>query len=159
VSHESEDRNYAGAIYGTIISMAVITTASKDASLGPGMIAGWAAATAFIFWLAHVYADIVAQGYARPREARVLVRRAVRREWPLVQGALIPCVPVVLAGITSLDVASGAWAGVITGVAVLFASGLLIGGKDHMTWGRRVIVGSINASFGLIIVVLKVWVH
>jgi len=159
VDHEGEQKNYAGAIYGTIVSTAVIATASKEPSLGPVVIAGWAAATAFVFWLAHVYSDIVAGGYARPREAKELVRSAVRREWPLVQGALVPCAAVLVAGATSLDANSGTWVGVIAGVIVLFATGLLIGGKDHMPWGRRVIVGCFNASFGLIIVALKVWVH
>lgn len=151
--------NYAGAIYGTIVSMAVIATSSKDPSLGPVVIAAWAAGTAVVFWLAHVYADIVAQGYARPREARSKAKAALRREWPLVQGAMVPSIAIMLTVLTPMDTDSSTWVGVGAGVVVLFAAGVLIGRRDQMSWGRRLIVGCINASFGLIIVGLKVWVH
>nr|HNH87225.1 glycosyltransferase [Solirubrobacterales bacterium] len=79
------DTNYAGAIYGTIVSMAVIATSAKDPSLGPVLIAFWAAVTALIFWLAHVYADIVAEGYARFRDAGQV--------GPFVRDDLRACLP------------------------------------------------------------------
>ena len=62
----SDKANLAGAIYGTIVSMTVVATASKDVSLGPIEIAAWAAITGIVFWLVHVYADIVAAGYSTP---------------------------------------------------------------------------------------------
>ena len=49
------ETNYAGAIYGTILSMAVISASSKDPELGPVAVAGWAVGTAFVFFIAHVY--------------------------------------------------------------------------------------------------------
>ena len=52
---EPLDTNYAGAIYGTILSMAVISASSKDPELGPVAIGGWAVATALVFFLAHVH--------------------------------------------------------------------------------------------------------
>ena len=42
---------------------------------------------------------------------------------------------------------------------MLFATGLLIGARAQMSWSRRIFVGCVNASFGLVIVGLKVWVH
>jgi hypothetical protein len=123
------------------------------------LIAFWAAVTALIFWLAHVYADIVAEGYARFRDAGALARAALRREWPLVQGALVPSAAMLLTVVTPMDTDSASWVAMGAGVVVLFATGLLIGTRDQMSWGRRIIIGSINACFGLIIVALKVWVH
>ncbi|MCC6755289.1 MAG: hypothetical protein IT199_02820 [Solirubrobacterales bacterium] len=151
--------NYAGGIYGTIVSMAVIATSAKDPSLGPIMIAVWSAVTAVIFWLAHVYADIVAEGYTRFREAGDLARSALRREWPLVQGALIPSAAMLLTVITPMGTDSASWVAMVAGVAVLFTTGLMIGTRDSRPWGRRVTIGLINACFGLLIVGLKVWVH
>jgi len=157
--NKDEKTNYAGAIYGTIVSMAVIATSAKDPSLGPVLIAFWAAITALIFWLAHVYSDIVAEGYARFTEAGKVARVALRREWPLVQGALIPSAAMLLTVVTPMDTDSATWVAMAAGLVVLFCTGLLIGARDGMTWGRRILIGSINACFGLVIVALKVWVH
>lgn len=151
--------NYAGAIYGTILSMAVISTASKDPNIGPVMIAAWAASTAVVFWLAHVYSQIVAAGFARPREAGTLARRALREEWPLVQGSLIPAAAMLLAplGLVSEDKAT--YVAVWVGVAVLFLAGLAIGTREDLSWSRRITIGVINALIGSLIVALKIFIH
>jgi hypothetical protein len=151
--------NYAGAIYGTILSMAVISTASKTDDAGPILIAGWAAATALVFFLAHVYADIVAAGFSRPSQATELAKAAARKQWPLVQGSLIPAAAMFLAplGIVSEDHAT--YVAVYVGVAVLFLAGLAIGSREQLGWARMLTIGTVNALIGLLIVGLKIFVH
>jgi hypothetical protein len=151
--------NYAGAIYGTILSMTVISTSSKDPSLGPVEIASWALATAFVFFLAHVYSSIVARGFARPAKVMDLVKEEARFEWPMVQGALVPAAVMLLAplGVIADDRAS--YVAVWTGVAMLFGAGLVIGKKESYGWGRSLVIASINAAIGLLIVSLKIFVH
>ncbi|HTU14526.1 MAG TPA: hypothetical protein VMF31_04955 [Solirubrobacterales bacterium] len=151
--------NYAGAIYGTILSMAVITTASKDPSIGPIMIAGWAAATAIVFFIAHVYADIVAAGFARPSEAKDLAKSAVRKEWPMVQGSLIPAAAMLLAPLGVVSTEKATYVAMYVGVVVLFLAGLFIGSRENLGWMRMLTIGAINAFIGLLIVLLKIFVH
>ena len=151
--------NYAGAVYGTILSMAVIAASSKDPELGPVAIAGWAGATAFVFFLAHVYSAIVAVGIARPMKALGLLRKEARSEWPMVQGAVVPAAVMLLAPIGLLPEDDASFYAIWTGVAVLFAAGLVIGHKEKLGWGRSIIIASINAAIGLLIVALKVLVH
>ena len=151
--------NYAGAIYGTIVSMTVIATASKDDDLGPIMIASWAAITGVVFWLVHVYADIVARGYETPREALSHATEALRSEWPIVQGALIPAVAVLAGPLGIVKDENASYFAVATGIVALFATGLLIGTRDNRRWARRILIGTVNALFGLIILALKVFVH
>jgi hypothetical protein len=91
--------NYASAIYGLIVSMAVIATASQDDGLNSGEIGFWAVATSFVFFLAHVYSHIVAAGITRPRDAKVEVKAVARREWPMVQGAMIPAVVMFMGAV------------------------------------------------------------
>ncbi len=159
MSRRPFEANYAGAIYGTILSMAVISTASKDPTIGPIAIAGWAAATAVVFWIAHVYASIVAAGFARPAEAGKLLKQAMRREWPLVQGSLIPAAAMLLAPLGLVDTDAATYVAVGVGVLILFAAGLAIGTREELSWGRRLMIGAINASIGLLIVALKIFVH
>jgi fatty acid desaturase len=151
--------NYAGAIYGTILSMAVISTSSKDPDLGPVVIAAWAVATAFVFFLAHVYSSIVARGFARPAKSIGLLREESRREWPMVQGALIPAAVMLLAPLGVFPEEEASYYAVWTGVAMLFGAGLVIGSKEHLDWGRSLVIGAINALIGLMIVGLKIIVH
>jgi len=151
--------DYAAAIYGTIVSMAVISTSSTDPDLGPVEIAGWAVATAFVFYLAHVYSSIVARGFARPAKAMRLVRQECRREWPMVQGAMIPAAVMLLAPLGLIQEDRASYVAVWTGVAILFGAGLVIGNTEKLGWRRSLIIGSINAMIGLIIVSLKIFVH
>lgn len=153
------ETNYAGAIYGTIVSMAVISTASKDPTLGGIEIAGWAAATAVVFWIAHVYATIVAAGFARPAEAGHLLREAMVKEWPLVQGSLIPAAAMLLAPLGLVSTESATYVAVGVGVMILFIAGLAMGTREDLNWGHRLIIGAINASIGVLIVLLKIFVH
>ncbi len=156
---EQGGSNYAGAIYGTIVSMTVVATASKDASLGPVKIAIWAALTGLVFWVVHVYADIVAAGYSTPREALHHARHALRVEWPIVQGAMIPAVAMLAAPIGLVNDENASYVAVGAGILMLFATGLFIGARDRRSWGRRLMIGAVNALFGFIILALKVFVH
>jgi hypothetical protein len=156
---EPLETNYAGAIYGTILSMAVISASSKDPELGPVALAGWAVATALVFYLAHVYSSIVAQGFARPIRARSLIAKEARSEWPMVQGALVPAAVMMLAPLGLIPDDSASYVAVWTGVAMLFAAGLVIGRKQDLPWARSTMIASVNAGIGLLIVALKIFVH
>ncbi len=156
---ERSQPNIAGAIYGTILSTAVIATLSEDASLGPIQVAAWTAATAVVFWLAHAYSRIVAAGISRPRGAKHFALNALREEWPMVQGAFLPILPLFLAplGLVSEETAENI--AIADGIAVLFVVGLIVGRKERMGLGSSLIVATINALFGLVIVGLKIFVH
>lgn len=153
------EANYAGAIYGTILSMAVISTASKDPTLGPVAIAGWAAATGIVFWIAHVYASFVAAGFARPDEAGRLLVQTMKTEWPLVQGSLVPAAAMLLAPLGFVGTESATYVAVGVGVLVLFLAGVAIGTREGLSWPRRLTIATINASIGVLIVLLKIFIH
>jgi hypothetical protein len=153
------ETNYAGAIYGTILSMAVISASSKDPGLSPVEIGAWAVGTALVFFIAHVYASIVAAGVVRPIKARGLIREEVRSEWPMVQGAMVPAIVMLLAPLGLVSDERVSYVAVWTGVAMLFGAGMVIGRKHRLGWNRSLVIASINASIGLAIVALKVFVH
>ena len=156
---EPLETNYAGAIYGTILSMAVISASSKDPELGPVEVALWAVATALVFFLAHVYSSIVAAGFARPLPAMSLIRSESRKEWPMVQGALMPAAAMMLAPLGFVSEEDASYIAVWTGVLMLVGAGLVIGRKEQLGIGRSAIIGSVNGAIGLLIVALKVFVH
>lgn len=155
---EPLETNYAGAIYGTILSMAVIAALSKDPTLSAAGVAGWTVATAIVFFIAHVYSHIVGAGFARPAKALTLVRSESRREWPMVQGALAPAAIMMLAPLGLVSEENASSVAVWTGVLMLIGAGIVIGRRERLGFGQSLIIGAINGAIGLLIVGLKVFV-
>lgn len=151
--------NYAGAIYGTILSMAVIAGISVDAEVRPGIIAVWAAVTAIVFWIAHVYSHYVTSDRVYTAGSMRYLREAMRNDWPMVQGSLIPAAALLLATLGLVSDSDATYYAVGTGVLVLFGAGLLVGRRQRLGIRRAVLTGSVNATIGLAIVALKVFVH
>ena len=153
--------NPARAIYGTILSTALIAAYSEDPGSDPLQVAVAVIAAALVFWLAHVYAEAIADGAgAGPgRPGRRPSAPGMRSEWPLVLGALPPVVPLLLAplGLLSDDAAEDL--ALIVGIAVL----TICGKRDHLAPAPRAgpVAVSVLASafFGLVIVGLKALVH
>jgi hypothetical protein len=156
--------NPARAIYGTILVMAVITALSHDGSVTSAQLIAGVLATTLVFWIAHVYAEVLGSRVAgegeredRPRWAHVVA--AARGEWPLVEAALLPvlCLMVGVVGLvetsTAVAIAIGA------GVVELFAYGIAAGRRLKLSLRGTVTVGVINGALGLVIVLLKVLVH
>ena len=77
----------AGAIYGTIAAMAVIAGSAADPSHARAL--RLTAATLFVFWLAHVYAQALSHHLRGARRLEwSVVRTAMAEERPLLEGPL-----------------------------------------------------------------------
>jgi hypothetical protein len=127
----------AGAIYGTIVAMAVIAGTAADP--GHGKALTLTVATLAVFWLAHVYAQTLSHH----------LKGAKRLEWPvLVLGELH-----VLQGRTAVRLAL--W----IGVAELVTWGILYARRQRWSWPSSITAGAVNGLLGLAIVLLEVVVH
>ena len=73
----------AGAIYGTIVAMAVIAGTAADP--GHGKALSLTVATLAVFWLAHVYAQTLSHH----------LKGAKRLEWPAVKAAMVEEQPLL----------------------------------------------------------------
>ena len=152
--------NPARAIYGTILATALIAAYTEDASSDPGQIAVAVMAAVLVFWLAHAYAETLAQGAAPGSGGPVATFRAgMRGEWPLVLGALPPVAPLLLAPLGLLSDAAAEDLALIAGIGVLTIWGSAI------TWRQRpglvglALSAAASLFFGVVIVGLKAFVH
>jgi hypothetical protein len=158
---EHEHANPARAIYGTILVMAVIVALSHDDSVTSAQLIAGVLATTFVFWIAHVYAEVLGQRMegqgGRPTFANLAV--AARGEWPLVEASLLPvlCLLVGVIGVVKTDTAVTIAIGV--GVIELFGYGIAAGRRLQLSRGGIIVVGLVNGALGLLIVLLKVLVH
>jgi hypothetical protein len=150
----------ATAIYGTILSTALIAAYSEDPGSDPGQIAVAVLVAALVFWVAHAYADLLAHGVVYRRSgglARFRVELAA--EWPMVTGAILPILPLLLAplGVLSDDAAEDA--AIATGVILLGAVGVTIALRRHSGLIGIVFSAATSALFGIVVVSLKALVH
>jgi hypothetical protein len=148
------------AIYGTILVTALIAGLSEDPSYGNTDILISVVTTVLVFWVAHVYAEVLSSQARRddPWGFRI-VRDAMVGERPLLQAATLPCAILLLGAMnvyprdTSVGVAIG------FGVASLFVFGFAFARRlRHSFWGG-VLAGAFNGGVGVVIVVLKLLLH
>lgn len=149
--------NLAGGIYGTILVTSIV--AAADASQTIWLSLGIVEVTMIVFWLAHVYAGALAWSIdGRETFSRREVQRVAGREWPLLQAAIVPSIALLAGGVGLIGTQSAYWLAVGYGVAALIWWGLLFARKADLGRLATIAVVLVNASFGLVIVVLKEFV-
>ncbi|HEY4020544.1 MAG TPA: hypothetical protein VGM75_17765 [Pseudonocardiaceae bacterium] len=150
-------------IYGTIVAAAIVATeGSTDASIAA--IVGSVLATLFVYWLAHVYSDQLAQHATADtdtpsRPSAREIRDALIGEWGIVAGGLGLVLVLVL-----IDLAGGSQAlavNVALGASVLelVVWGALAARRAHLGAGWVVLYTVVSAAFGVAISALKVLLH
>lgn len=156
-----EHANPARAIYGTILVMAVIAALSHDDTVTSAELIAGVLATTFVFWIAHVYAEVlgsrVEQESGRPTLAGVAV--AARGEWPLVEAALLPVLALLLGVVGLVETDTAVFIAIGAGVVELFGYGIAAGRALRLSRGGVIVVAMVNGALGLVIVLLKVLVH
>jgi len=158
---DHEHANPARAIYGTILVMAVITALSHDDSVKSAELVAGVLATTFVFWIAHVYSEVLGQRMEGEGERLSFANVAVaaRGEWPLVEASLLPvlCLLVGVIGVVKTETAVAIAIG--AGVVELFGYGIAAGRRLELSLRGTIAVAVINGALGLLIVLLKVLVH
>jgi hypothetical protein len=149
--------NLVGTIEGTIVATAVVAGLSESNSISAGRALWVLVATGGFFWVAHVYADLLAgriQGQHRMGHDDVVA--VMSREWPLCQSTFALAVPLALGalGVLSRDVALNV--ATLVGVMALVAWGVVFARREGLGIAGIVGAASMNATVGLIIIGFKV---
>ncbi|UGS37431.1 hypothetical protein [Capillimicrobium parvum] len=150
--------NLAATLYGTILITSVIATLPP--TIGPGYAIASLVVTAFIFALAHSWADGMKASFDEgvPLSVRHLLR-TFRHEWPIVRSAFPSCLALLLAVAGLYSTATGFWVATIVNVLLLMLWGAEM---RHLTGGTTlqiILAGLFSSVLGLILAALKVVVH
>jgi hypothetical protein len=146
-----------GALYGTILVTSLVAGLGEDEDLSAWDIAFWVVLTNVVFWLAHVYAGLVAEHLRRRRPPRPRdLAHEMAVQWPMVQAVTLPTVALLLAAAGVWSRSVGIHVGVALGVVALFGWGLVVGRLSGLTWLGVLATALVNTAFGLVIVVLEV---
>ena len=150
----------AEAIYGLILSTAVVAALSEDEEITAAGLFAAVAVTSLVFWLAHVYARWIASGLVDSGGLSLgEIWRAMRRQWPIVVGAFPALAALALGwvGLISLDSAVGLAIG--AGVAALAGCGLVIARQRRLSALATALVTAFSGALGLVMVALKFAIH
>jgi hypothetical protein len=160
VEEGTERGRSAGALYGTILVIAIIVGVSEDPDAGAGLILAGVLVTTLVFWAVHVYAETLAEHLAHPHwSLRADIARAASREWPLVEAAAPPAVPLLLGAIGVLSRTAAIDLAIALGLINLFGWGVAVGRAMGQPLSRAIVTGLVNVVLGGIMVVLKAFVH
>ncbi|HEX2498137.1 MAG TPA: hypothetical protein VHO00_05005 [Actinomycetes bacterium] len=146
----------AAAIYGTIVTTAVIGAAgSKSAQTVLELAVG----TLLVFWLAHVYAMALAHHLQGVRLNWSAISHAMLEERPMLEAPVPSLLVLLLGAIGLLEDRPAVVVALLVGVAQLVGWGIAYARSQDWGWPMALAAGLVNGMFGLAVVILEVLLH
>jgi hypothetical protein len=148
------------AIYGLILATSVIAVSREYDSSNAGLIGVTVLVTGVVFWLAHVYARVLAGSITHHRMLnRSDVREAIRHDWPLVQ-VTVPVVLILALGVLDIVPDKAAiLAATLAALVELAAAGAYAARTSGAGLRGTVVSAIIAVTLGSAVVLLKALVH
>jgi hypothetical protein len=148
--------NPAGAIYGTIVVLAAIAGGGAARGVPLGTILAGAVASGLVFWIAHVYTDVIATRVAGSGLALLGdVRHAMRAQSAILEAVFVPGAVLLLGVVGVLKDETAVNLALAAGLVDLFAWGVAHGRAAGLPRHQIVLVGLTDLSLGVVIVALK----
>jgi hypothetical protein len=150
--------DYAAAVYGSVLATALVG-AAFEAQLDARTMTLTLLTTTIVFWLAHVWSEVMGVRLAGTIPHRSHVRHIAVSEWPVVEAGFVPDALLALAwaGVYSRD--TGAKLALIAGVLQLAAWGFAAGWRTQHRLAPAILTGVVDCAFGIAIVALEVAIH
>lgn len=147
-------------IYGLILATSVIAVSREYEASNAGLIGVTVLVTGVVFWLAHVYARVLAGTMERHRMLnRSELREVLRHDWPLVE-VTVPLVLILALGALGIVADRAAiLAATIAALAELAAAGSYAAHTGGASLRGTVLSAAIAVALGGAVVLLKVLVH
>jgi hypothetical protein len=150
--------NPRGAIYGTIVATAVIA-ATAAGGKSPGLILTATVATLVVFWLAHVYAEFIDHGTRHGSSNMRTLASIMSRELSMLAAPALSILFLLLGGLGLLGEGLAVGLALWNGVVQLVGWGMDVGRRHGQSWPKALVTGLCNGAFGLVIIVLEVFLH
>ena len=150
------ERNYAPAIYGSLLVTGIVAVQWKaDASTDP--IAATVVVSVVVFWLAHVWSEIVnrrVRGGIAIDEAREIALD----EASMLASLLLPAIVLGVGPRLGLSVDTAIEIALVVCISQLFLWGVVVGRAAHHGWVLPLVVAIVDSLLGIVLVALKVMV-
>jgi hypothetical protein len=158
VRPETNEADYAGAIYGSMLAASVVVGVGLGAeghAPAPVRLAGLLVATGVVFWVAHAYARLVGDRIHRTAISRAEVVRILRLEWPLLQATFPPAAVAVVLGILGATNATAAWTALLVAIGGQIGWATVAAHQAGASRSLMFLTAVVNLALGSVIVLLK----
>ena len=155
---ESRWGRFAEAIYGSIFVTGLVGALSQHNATARAAAVSVVSTTA-VFWLAHVWAELLAERAATGKPGgwpRFL--RLAWQEWPIVEAARSPFRARPRVG-GRVRQRRRLRRSARRRVAQLLAWGVVVGRRTRLPWWKSAAAGVLDAALGLAIIGLEVLIH
>ncbi len=160
ISHREDPRRLSAAIYGLIVVVSLLAVYDNDTGKTLVQIGLGILVTAWVFWLAHVYTEVVGQRRERGRRPTLReIREAAVEMWPLVSATLLPVAVLLLGAAGLLDRATAIDVATAVCLGELFLIGAALERDEGGTLRQSLVSGLVSLSFGIVVIALKALVH
>jgi hypothetical protein len=147
VAPASDDgRQPRGAIYGTIVATAVVAASAHDER--PGLILAATVATLLVFWLVHVYAEVLAHGLRQARLDLNVVPAVMARELSMLAAPALSVLFLLLGALGLLGEGLAVRLALWNGVAQLLGWGVDVGRRLGRSWPAALLGVWSTAAWG-----------
>jgi hypothetical protein len=147
-----------GAITGTVVCAAAIAYgASHGATIG-GLAAG-IMGTVAVYWLAHLHAETLGSSLTARHHPWVAVRHNLRETMPIFGVSVVPLAVLVVSRLLGMEVDTAAWTALYATIALLAGYSYLAGSRAGLDLWGRVMSSVAGAALGILVALLKVWLH
>ena len=145
------------AIYGTIVATAAIAATAGHEP--PGFILVATAGSLLVFWLAHVYADVLEHELGQARFDLKVVPAIMARELSMVAAPALSILFLLLGVLGVLDEGLAVRLALWIGVAQLVGWAIEAGRRQGRSRPVMLLGGVINGAFGVGIIGLEALLH
>ena len=148
------------AIYGLILATSVIAVSREYEASNAGLIGVSVLVTGLVFWMAHVYARVLATSMEHHRMLSPSeVRGLLIHDWPLVEVTLPLVLILALGALDVLPDRASSLLAMLAALVELAAAGAYAARTRGSGVGGAVISAAIAVLLGSAVVLLKVLVH
>lgn len=151
---------YSGehGVYGVVLVTALIAVGWDDDTDLEVLI--FVIGTVFVFWLAHIYAAVVASRAAEtPPSLRTALALGIRHTYGMLVAMLIPAFLLWLAVIEVVEEYTAYYLALGSGVVTLAVIGYANAARNRSPWYWRVAGVLATTALGLLVIVLSIIVH
>jgi hypothetical protein len=150
-------RTIAGAVYGTIVVLSVLTAGATAHMNDLWRLTAVTAMSVIVLWVAHVYSHGLGESITVGRRLTAAEVASIARRESAIPLAAVPPVAAVALGATGVIGDNAAlWLAFAIGVLTLAAQGMRYAKLERMSRAGTIITLALNLALGLSIVALKV---
>jgi hypothetical protein len=150
---------FGAAVYGSFLVASVVGVAF-EAGLDARVMTTTAFGSALVFWLAHWWSEVIGEqieaGEAFRRRDVLVV---ARREWPLVEAAVVPTLLLALAWAGAWSRETGAELALTAAVLQIIGWALVAGRRAGWTWLRTGVFAAVEGALGVVLLLLERVIH